>query len=379
MDKKPSKRVRVGDRIAIYPRGKKHIYCADFWYDGQHRRRSLRTRNFKMARQRAIKLEAELQDGQYRLAPRRKPIHEAIKAFLRHLETEDRQPKTLVRYRGILGVFRDFSEQHGAVNVAQVTPELVDEYRAERKKVLKPKSMLNEGTLLKGFLKWCVQRDILTINPIANMKFSRPKPVLRGGPSLEQINRILAAARQPRRTQLAVLAFTGMRSGELRRLRPEDVDMKGNWIQIVSREGGRTKTGYSRKVPIHDQLRPLLTALSNRQRPWLFTAPPSRQYPDGNHQISTKHFNEELLTIFRKLGIPAGREGGFTTHSMRHSFEAISVNAGIPQRVIDTWLGHQSDRSMASVYYRLSDEESQVFMKKVPFGAGKSAADAGQH
>ncbi|MDB5306859.1 MAG: hypothetical protein JWO38_1061, partial [Gemmataceae bacterium] len=38
-----------------------------------------------------------------------------------------------------------------------------------------------------------------------------------------------------------------------------------------------------------------------------------------------------------------------------------------PQRVIDTWLGHRSDKSMAAVYYRLRDEDSQSFMAKVPF------------
>jgi hypothetical protein len=54
------------------------------------------------------------------------------------------------------------------------------------------------------------------------------------------------------------------------------------------------------------------------------------------------------------------------------------VNRGIPQRVVDTWLGHRSDRSMASIYYRLTDEESQNFMRQVPFfGISKPAADAG--
>lgn len=78
------------------------------------------------------------------------------------------------------------------------------------------------------------------------------------------------------------------------------------------------------------------------------------------------------------LGLPAGRDGGFTLHSLRHFFETFTVNAGIPQRVVDTWLGHRSDRSMAAVYYRLKDEDSQRFMKKVPFGTGEPAADAGE-
>lgn len=70
----------------------------------------------------------------------------------------------------------------------------------------------------------------------------------------------------------------------------------------------------------------------------------------------------------RKLGLTAGRDAnGFTIHSLRHFVETHCVNAGIPQRVIDTWLGHKSDRSMAAVYYHLSDEESQHFMHGLDF------------
>lgn len=54
------------------------------------------------------------------------------------------------------------------------------------------------------------------------------------------------------------------------------------------------------------------------------------------------------------------------------------MNAGVPERVVDIWLGHASDRSMGSVYYKLSDEESQRFMLMVPFGDGEPAADAGE-
>jgi integrase len=93
--------------------------------------------------------------------------------------------------------------------------------------------------------------------------------------------------------------------------------------------------------------------------------------------INIKRLNEQFQRVVKRLGLPTGREAGFTLHSLRHSFETITVNAGIPQRVIDTWLGHRSDKSMAAVYYKLSDEESQKFMVRVPFGTGLPAADAG--
>jgi integrase len=82
--------------------------------------------------------------------------------------------------------------------------------------------------------------------------------------------------------------------------------------------------------------------------------------------------------LLKKLALPVGRDSGFTIHSLRHSFETIALNASIPQRVFDTWQGHKSDRSMAAVYYKLSDEESQRFTTQVPFGTGTPAADAGE-
>jgi integrase len=164
----------------------------------------------------------------------------------------------------------------------------------------------------------------------------------------------------------------------LQRLRIDDIDLKGNWIHIVSREGAETKTGYSRRVPIHARLRPFLEALP-KTGPWLFTAPPSRKYPQGGHWINPKHLNEDFLKLLTATGVAAGRKtGGFSIHSLRNSFETICINAGIPQRVVDTWLGHRTDKSMASVYYRLPDEDSQKFMLKVPLGTGAPAAYVGK-
>ena len=55
--------IKVGDRVKIFPRGKKGTWCADFWFDGAHRRVSLKTRNQKLAIQRAVKLDADVKPG----------------------------------------------------------------------------------------------------------------------------------------------------------------------------------------------------------------------------------------------------------------------------------------------------------------------------
>ena len=377
MPDKPN-RIRVGDNVTIYPRGKKKIWCADFWRGGRHCRRSLNTANKKEALRRAQKLEVELADGTYQPPPPEAAIDKTVEDYLTYLATENRARKTLVKYRGILTTFTEFLAAHRVTLLHQFTAIHFDHFRAERKKDHHAKTMYTEGVVIKQYLKWCKSRKLIRENPIADFKLVKPPLAPKDGPSLPQINAILASSRGMLMQMLAVLAFTGMRSGELQRLRKEDMDLAGNWLHIVSRAGAETKTRCSRKVPLHPRLRAILEKKAKAAGPWLFTSVASRKFPAGGHWISTRKLNERFKRLLERLALPVGRDTGFTIHSLRHSFETICVNAGIPQRVIDTWLGHSADKSMAAVYYRLQDEDSQAFMKKVPFGTGKPAADAGK-
>jgi integrase len=370
-------RIRVGQHVTIFPRGKKRIWCADFWRYGVHCRLSLKTANKKIAFQRAQKLEVELASGTYQQPPPDVSIMQAVDDYLGYLKTENRAPKTLVKYRGILTTFRDFLASQRVTRLHQFAATHFDRFRAERKKNHGIKTMYVEGVVVKQLLKWCKDRKLIRENPIADFKLVKPPLVPKDGPSLPHINSVLASSRRNFLLMLAVLAFTGMRSGELQRLRKEDLDLVGNWIHVVSRTGLETKTKHSRKIPLHARLRVLLEKLPKAPGPWLFAAEVSRKFPKGDHWISTRKLNELFKRLLKRLGLRTGRVDGFTIHSLRHSFETICVNAGMPQRVIDVWLGHSADKSMAAVYYKLSDQESQAFIRKVPFGTGELAADAG--
>lgn len=277
----------------------------------------------------------------------------------------------------MLSAFKDFAAVQLVERLDKVKPLLVDRFRQARKPTHAAKSMCNDGTNLKAFFTWCVERDLLKVNPMAAMRFSKPKLHPRGGPDLAAIDTILSLAKEPQRTQMALLAFTGCRAGEMRRLLVADVDFDGNWIRIESRPGAETKSGCSRKVPIHPRLRLILESLSQSGRQWFFATAPTGQLTTTEQPIDPEKLNEYFKELLTEIGLPAGRDSGYTLHSLRSSFETICNHARIPQRVIDTWLGHGSDQSMAAVYYRLDDQESQKFIKKVPFGTGKPAADAG--
>ena len=168
-------------------------------------------------------------------------------------------------------------------------------------------------------------------------------------------------------------AFAGLREGQICLRRPADVDLVGNWITVRPAPGAKTKRAV--RVPIHPRLRGSLEALPRRPRPWLFTAAPSPKYPAGDHGVPPKR-SYDLRTVLKALGLPVGqKDGGYTFRSFRRFFRTHTTNAGVPREVVDAWMGHTSDRSMATVYYQLSDAVPQSAMPRVPFGAGESAAD----
>jgi integrase len=109
----------------------------------------------------------------------------------------------------------------------------------------------------------------------------------------------------------------------------------------------------------------------------LLTNERARAELEGGHQISAKHANENFQRIARKLGMPVGREAGFTLHALRRFFETFCVNSRVPQRAVDVWMGHRSDKSMGAIYYSLSDAESQAMMAEVPFILGPPASGGG--
>jgi integrase len=344
----PENRIRIGERVTISPRGKKKIWTAEYWHNGQHCRTSLKSRNLRVARQRAIHLDNLLLQGlnPTALAVRKgMPLQQAADDFIAYMKTEVRRRKTIAKYDGVLTKFITFAKSRHVLEIAAVGLLLIDRYRAFRQPQIGERSMHNEGVILKTFLGWCAERRLLAANPLASRRFRRPKYEPRDGPTLAQIGAVLAIAPCDLAPIIAVAAFTGRRSGEIQHLLREDVDMAGNWVHFVSRPGAETKTGNSGKVPIHPRLRAFLEGRPRSNSQWFFTAPPSFQFPAGDHHLNMRDINEQFQALLKKLEIPAGKKHcGFTLHSLRSFFKTFCVNAGIPREVVDKWQDHAGDR-----------------------------------
>ncbi|HMP07787.1 MAG TPA: site-specific integrase, partial [Lacipirellulaceae bacterium] len=164
----------------------------------------------------------------------------------------------------------------------------------------------------------------------------------------------------------AVLAFTGMRSGNARHLLVEDVDLNEGWIHVRSRPGAETKGGNHWKVPVHARLSRILQALPRRTSGYFFTAAPSPRYPEGGHWINTKHLNEDFQKVLKRLKLPAGRQDGFTIHDLRHTAASLLIAAGADVKAVQVILGHSTATMTMDLYGHLFSEATWQAMERLP-------------
>ena len=127
---------------------------------------------------------------------------------------------------------------------------------------------------------------------------------------------------------IQVAAFTGMRQGELLKLKARDIDLSLNTIHVGGLPDVVTKPGNYRSIPIHERI---TTPLQNRLED---VSPSVRVFDDW----TTK---DQLLRAFNKVRRYVGLPEGYCFHSLRHSFATWHAEAGTPMRTLMMLMGHK--------------------------------------
>ncbi|WP_255450380.1 site-specific integrase [Skermania sp. ID1734] len=155
-----------------------------------------------------------------------------------------------------------------------------------------------------------------------------------------------------------ILAYTGLRFGELAGLQVEDVDLDARRIRVrrsITQVGGKFVDGNPksragrRTVPIPQSLLPLLEPRI-RGRPHgepAVTSPGGSLLSVGNWKRDV-HWKESIVAI----GRPTLR-----VHDLRHTYASLSRKAGADLRVLQKAMGHASITVTAHTYSDLYDDE----------------------
>ena len=202
----------------------------------------------------------------------------------------------------------------------------------------------NRLSLVRQVFQYGVAERRLATDPTDGMRLRKSKPKSPPPYSDDEAARILMAARLETRPSLRwahwVMAFTGMRAGEVLQLLGRDVRQDGDiWLIDINEttEGKSVKTGQRRHVPVHPALtREGFTAYA------MTVAPDAPLFPDKHPD----RFGNRGGRAWNVIGKWARTKAGITDpdkapdHSWRHRVEDELRAIGAPEDVRDAIAGH---------------------------------------
>jgi integrase len=242
----------------------------------------------------------------------------------------------------------------GEYRLFEITPYMIDDWMiAEAKEKTRKNSTINMSlATLRIMLDYAVRRGDLKTNPADSIK---PLGGTKSARRAFTDNEIRVLFTTPWSNQLVRLAcmlsaVTGMRIGEVRALRPEQI--KDGYIVVNASYNEQdllkgTKTGKPREVPIPKRLQDILLGIGTKGG-FIFAG-------RGNSPISVSTINDALEKQLEKCGIP---KEGLCFHSFRHYANTKLVASNINAEKIRASIGHSSE-AMTEHYLHLEAKDMQ--------------------
>ena len=253
--------------------------------------------------------------------------------LLEDMQMRNLSPHTQLAYVSAVARFARYHnrspEQLGTEEVRAFLLHLVRECHAA------PSTYNLARCALRFFYRVTLGRECVPDRIVCQKERKRLPVVL----SREEVRQLFAAAGRLRtRAMLMTLYGSGVRAGELARLKVSDVDSQRMTIRV-----GQGKGGKDRYVMLAQSLLTVLREywLACRPRDWLF---PSK---GGAEPL----LGPNIYRICRVAGRRAGLSKKVSPHTLRHTFATHLLEAGTDIRTIQALLGHRSLRTTALYTY----------------------------
>jgi integrase len=263
------------------------------------------------------------------------------------------KPSALRAYRGAMA--NRVLPELGAVKLAELSrPDiqgLADSLLAEG---LSPSSVQTTLLPLRAIFRRAISRGELAVNPCSGLEL----PAVRGRreriASPEEAEALIAVAPERDRAVWATAMYAGLRLGELRALRVEDVDLAAGVIRVehgwdpVEGEIELKSHAGRRKVPISTILRDFLIdqlARGGREESELIFGRTS-QDPFTANRVQSRADDawKAANTRERELAEEEHHEPvlleRITPHACRHTFASLMIAAGVNAKALSTFMGH---------------------------------------
>ncbi len=316
--------------MRLYKRG--NIWWCEFRADKKHHQLSCKTKDKKLAEEVAAALQADVVRNKFDIPVKFIKVRIFKDVWEEYIKNQNTTKKHIQNKTTAFSHFTFINR-----DITGITTQDIKYYQLQRKleamksnkNITKRESEINfrwinlEITTLHHFFNFCIERGYLDKNPATGIKklneLSRLKTL-----SDSDIDKLIAGATNKLTKDLITfLIYTGCRKGEVFNLKWDDVDLQNNVIAIKG-----TKTKYDRYMPIHTQLKELLSGIEKNQ---------DCLYVFNKNGAKLGDFRRSFHTACRNAGLK-----DMHIHDLRHVFASKMVMNGTSLYITGELLGHRT-------------------------------------
>lgn len=353
--------------MAVFRRGK--VWWYDFRFGSARIRESAKVSTRREALQAEAIRKAELALGQGRVkepAPSPRFIDFANGEFAQWSANEHKdRPSTYIRYMTSIKALRDF---FGKKSLDTIDSGCVERYKLHRSqqrrknardgRLVTSAAVNRDLAVLRILFNYAIRLRMVSRNPVSEVKFLKENNLHMRVLSPEEEDRYLRVASPLLRDVALLILETGMRPGEVYRLRVGDVALKEAHVRV--REG---KTIYARRtIPLTRRAATVLQGrVASATSEWLF---PSRY--DPNRPVA------EVRKAHHAAVQRSGIAPCFRLYDLRHTALSRMAMAGIDLPTLKEIAGHSQIQMTMRYVHPTPEHKRKAIEKFQRFGEGAS-------
>lgn len=262
-------------------------------------------------------------------------LKDAHQEFLDHLKDLGRAEATIVAYRKDIEQLIDYLEEQSKFLPNEARKKDLDGFLDSlRKKDYTPKSISRKINAIRTFFKFAQEKGYVKEDPSAKLEHPKIEPQPPRILSPLEYRALRDAARNDVRTAaiIELLLQTGMRIGELRRLKLENVDLGAEG------EPGKVHVEASGKTPARDI--PLNKSAQDALKRYLDERPKSKEdivfVTKTGRPLLIRNMRTTINRFYKKAGVENA-----TVNDIRHTFVATHLKRGVPLTTVSKLAGHK--------------------------------------
>ena len=218
-------------------------------------------------------------------------------------------------------------ETFGNLYVSDLNPRIIEQWQGERLKKNKPSTVNRITSCLKHMVNKGVEWGMAseeTLKAVRKVKLLQGENKRLRYLTNEEFQRLLDYCAPHLKPIVLVAVHSGMRKGEILKLKWEQVDIRHNFILL-----DKTKNGERREIPINGTLKELFASMpGSLESEYVFVDKDGNPYGD---------IKRSFHTALKKAGIR-----DFHFHDLRHTFASHLVMTGVDLTSVKELLGHKS-------------------------------------